>query len=50
MITRINCAPLGSPRDFATTIAAMAPGTINSIYTEIGSQWELVCASGGPTE
>jgi S1-C subfamily serine protease len=28
VITTINGSPLGSPRDFATTIAAMAPGTI----------------------
>src|SRR6516165_8097660 len=27
VIITINGSPLGSPRDFATTIAAMAPGT-----------------------
>jgi serine protease Do len=33
VITTINGSPLGSPRDFASTIATMAPGAI--IYLSI---------------
>jgi S1-C subfamily serine protease len=33
VITTINGSPLGSPRDFATTIAVMAPGTIIYLRT-----------------
>jgi serine protease Do len=33
VIITINGSPLGSPRDFATTIAAMAPGTTIHLRT-----------------
>ena len=33
VIITINGSPLGSPRDFATTIAAMAPGTVIYLRT-----------------